>query len=208
MLCRAMSKPTPELLVAAQRVLHYLYRTKDIGLRYEASVRPLHGYSDSDWAVKHSTSGFVFVLNQAAVSWGSKKQKSVALSSCEAEIVAGSVAASEAVALERLVSELGMGDPSGDPMELMMDNRSAIDVAYNPEHHSKMKHVERRHYFIREMVEEHKLRVPFVSTHDNIADFFTKALPSNTFFSMRDIIMNVPSDQKRDFSRTSATGGR
>jgi hypothetical protein len=80
MLCRAMSKPTPELLVAAQRVLHYLYRTKDIGLRYEASVRPLHGYSDSDWAVKHSTSGFVFVLNQAAVSWGSKKQKSVALS--------------------------------------------------------------------------------------------------------------------------------
>ena len=95
-LSRAMGRPTPVLYDSALRVVHYLHRTRDIGLRYEASSRPLHGYSDSDWAVRHSTSGRVFILNQAAISWGSKKQKSVALSSCEAEIVAASEASKEA----------------------------------------------------------------------------------------------------------------
>ena len=73
-----------------------------------------------------------------------------------------------------------------------MDNKSGIDVAYNPEHHGRMKHVARRHYFIRECVEEHRLRVPFVRTDDNLADFFTKVQPGRTFFPMRDKIMNVP----------------
>ena len=88
MLCRAMGRPTPELHEAALRVLGYLYRTCHIGLRYEASTASLEGYSDSDWAVKHSTSGHAFHLGSATISWASKKQPSVALSSCEAEIVA------------------------------------------------------------------------------------------------------------------------
>ena len=74
----------------------------------------------------------------------------------------------------------------------MVDNRSAIDVAYNPEHQGRMKHVARRHFYIRELVEEHRLRVPFVSTVDNLADFFTKAQRPSVFYSMRDQIMNVP----------------
>ena len=126
-------------------MLRYLHRTRDLGLRFEASQRPLHSYSDSDWATRHSTSGWCFILNQAAIAWGSKKQKSVALSSCEAEIVAGSEAAKDAVSLSHLASEMGMG--SADPVELMMDNKSAIDVAYNPEHRNQMKHVERRHFY-------------------------------------------------------------
>ena len=92
------------------------------------------------------------MLNQAAVSWGSKKQKSVALSSCEAEIVAASEAAKEAVHLSDLCAELGL-HPSGEAIDLHVDNRSAIDVAYNPEHHGRMKHVDRRHFFVRELVE-------------------------------------------------------
>ena len=140
----------------------------------------------------------MFILNKAALSWASKKQKSVSLSSCEAEITAASDAAAEAVHLDRLASELGMGD--GSPVELKMDNRSAIDVAYNPEHHTRMKHVERRHFFVRELVEDHKIRVTFVTTVKNIGDFFTKPLPARSFFPMRDTIMNVP--------RASATGGR
>ena len=79
MLCRAMSRPTPELLDRALRVLGYLYRTRHIGLRYEASKLSLEGHSDSDWAVKHSTSGYTFALGSATVSWLSKKQPSVAL---------------------------------------------------------------------------------------------------------------------------------
>ena len=62
--------------------------------------------------------------------------------------------------------ELGLTDLESDPMELFMDNRSGIDVAYNPEHHTKMKHVARRHFFVRELVEEGTLRVSFVGTSD------------------------------------------
>ena len=132
--------------------------------------------TDSDWAVKHSTSGYVFKFCQAAISWSSKKQTSVALSSCEAEIMAASEAAKEAVYISRLSQELGISDDS--PMALHCDNRSATDVAYNPEHFGRMKHVERRHLYVRECVEDHLITVPFVRTDDNIADFFTKALES------------------------------
>jgi hypothetical protein len=144
-----------------------------------------YGMSDADWAVRHSTSGQVFIFNQAAISWGSKKQKSVALSSCEAEIVAASEASCEAVALERFIREFDLKD--SEPIDLFVDNKSAIDVAYNPEHHTRMKHVERRHFFIRELVENNLIRVPFVSTHENQADFFTKVLETPTFFYLTEI---------------------
>ena len=188
-LCRAMSRPTPELFDDALRVLGYLYRSREIGLRYDPSTLPLSGMSDSDWAVKHSTSGFVFSFGSACISWASKKQPSVALSSCEAEIMAGSEAAKEAIYLSNFLSELGFGPTS--PVELALDNRAAIDLSYNPEHHPKTKHIARRHFFIRECVEEGRLRVPYVATTENMADFFTKPLPAKTFFFMRDKIMNV-----------------
>lgn len=81
MLCRAMGKPTVPLLDAAYRVLYYLYHHGQVGLHYSASELDLSGMSDADWAVHYSTSGFVFTYNQAAISWGSKKQTCVALSS-------------------------------------------------------------------------------------------------------------------------------
>ena len=196
MLCRAMAKPTIELLSDARLVLEYLYRTRMLGLRYASSQRPLYGMSDSDWAVKHSTSGHVFMLNEAAISWGSKKQVSVALSSCEAEIVAASEACKEAVHLSGLTTELGLHD--GSPVDLHMDNQSGIAVAYNPEKHNQMKHVARRHFYVRECIEDFRIRAPFVQSHDNLADFFTKCQPPKLFRRMRDIIMNVP----------QCTGGR
>ena len=74
--------------------------------------------------------------------------------------------------------------------KLATDSKSARDVAYNPEHHDKMKHVQRRHFYVRDMVESHELTVPFVYTDDNIADFFTKPLEGKKFHSMRCLIMN------------------
>ena len=203
LLCRAMGRPTPELYLAALRVLGYLHRNRNIGLRYVASDQSLEGFSDSDWAVKHSTSGFTFHLGSATVSWSSKKQTTVALSSCEAEIMAGSEAAKEAIYLSTFLRELGLD--MSKPPPLRLDNKSAIDLAYNPEHHSKTKHIERRHYFIRECVENGKLRVPFVPTADNVADFFTKPLTGKAFFDMRDKVMNVPrhrSDASIDTTHT------
>ena len=124
----------------------------------------------------------------AAISWGSKKQPTIALSSTEAEIVAASEASKEAIAIRSLLSDLGFGDP--EPTRMSVDNQSAIAVAYNPEHHNRMKHVMRRHFFVRECVENMQIVVPFVNSCDNCADFFTKVLSPKQFFYMRDIIMN------------------
>ena len=65
-------------------------------------------------------------------------------------------------------------------------------MSYNPEFHDRTKHIERKHLWIRELVENHKVSVPFVRTHENLADFFTKPLPWRRFVELRDTIMNVP----------------
>ena len=101
-----MTKPTPQLMDAALQVVSYLRRTRELGLRYEATTRPVYGLSDSDWAVRHSTTGWVFMYGSAAISWSSKKQDSVALSSCEAEIMALSEAAKEGLHLDTFMTEV------------------------------------------------------------------------------------------------------
>ena len=74
-----------------------------------------------------------------------------------------------------------------------MDNQAARELAYNPEHHERTKHIDRRHFFVREKVEEGVVTVPYVRTDDNIADFFTKPLEPKKFRAFRDRIMNIPS---------------
>ena len=105
--------------------------------------------------------------------------------------MAASEAAKEAIYLSRFVTELGM-EPDDKAVSLATDNRAAQDLAYNPEHHPRVKHIERRHFFIREAVESHEITVSFVRTADNLADFFTKPLAAAQFFPIRDAIMNVP----------------
>ena len=98
--------------------------------------------------------------------------------------MSASEACKEAIYLDRLISELGYKTDSG-PIHLSLDNKAAIDSAYNPENHAKTKHIERRHYFIRELVEANRIVVaPFVPSEANLADFFTKPLrPSKNFLS-------------------------
>ena len=96
MLCRAMSKPTKGLHDAALRVLYYLARHADVGLHYEADPSAITAYSDSDLGTQHSTTGWDICWQRASISFGSKKQVSVATSSCHAEIIAASEAAKEA----------------------------------------------------------------------------------------------------------------
>ena len=118
--------------------------------------------TDSDWAVKHSTSGFVFVLSHAAVSWGSKKQTSVALSSSEAELMEGSEhRGSQGGRLLPLVPGRARLYTDPLPTKLAMDNQAGIAIAYNPELHTKTKHmIQRRHFFVRELVEQQRISAP------------------------------------------------
>ena len=104
--------------------------------------------------------------------------------------MAASVAASEAVHLKGFLTELGLHNED-EPISLGVDNTGARDIAYNPEHHQKVKHIARRHFFVRECVENGEIVVPYVNTSDNEADFFTKPLEGKLFFELRDRIMNV-----------------
>ena len=116
--------------------------------------------------------------------------------------MAASEAAKEAIYFRSFLSELSESD--NDPTRLTVDNQAARDLAYNPEHHSRTKHIERRHFFVRERVESLEISVPFMQSEQNMADFFTKPLPSATFFRLRDAIMNVPSASA--LTRVSSTG--
>ena len=107
--------------------------------------------------------------------------------------MAASEGAKEALYLSAFLRELGHG--SDEPVELGMDNQAAIAISYNPELHSRTKHIDRRHFFIRECVENMQLRVPYVRTVDNLADFFTKAQSPKVFYAMRNTIMNVPAHE-------------
>ena len=190
-LCRCLTKPTPDLMIEVDHVLSYLLRSKSIGLTYTSADAHVVGYSDASWEVKHSTSGWAVMWHSAVLTWGSRKQKSIALSSCEAELIALSEATKDMVYVRKLVK--GLGAPEVNPSLLYTDSQSARDVSYNPEHHDRMKHVQRRHFFVRDMVESFEIEVPFVRTAANCADFFTHAAKSPAqFYEFRAKLMNEP----------------
>jgi hypothetical protein len=213
LLCQCMQKPTPDLLDEIDHLLSYLARHSRVGLTYSSEFERLAGYSDASWETRRSTSGWLVLWQSAALSWGSQRQKSVALSSCESEIIALSEATKDMVYFRKLVKGLGEPDAS-DPSPLSTDSQSARDVSYNPEQHNRMKHVQRRHFFVRDMVESYEIEVPFVRTHDNLADFFTKPCKSAPqFFAWRAAIMNEPgahwaASDGRSSPVDSSEGGR
>ena len=185
-----MSRPTPALLGEAHCILAYLHNTRDLGLRYESGQRELHAFTDSDWATRCSTPGNTIQWQGCTIEWASTQQTSVALSSCEAEIMAASKAAKSTSYYHRqLFEELGFAPPG--PTTVYMDNKAAIDLAYNPEHHGRTKHITRRRFFICELVKDQSITVPYIPSAENVADFFTKILSNKDFFRLRDIIMNV-----------------
>ena len=104
--------------------------------------------------------------------------------------MAASEASKEAVYLRRFATELGIEEDR--PPSLSVDNQAARDLAFNPEHHERTKHIDRRHFYIRELVENHTITVPFVCTADNLADLFTKPLAAPAFEALRDAVMNIP----------------
>ena len=190
-LCRAMSCPTPKLMAELDHLACYLYYNRSLGLTYDATARPLQAFADASWETRFSTSGWTVQWQGASISWGSRKQSCVALSSCEAEIVALSECSKDVVYYRKKLAGL---DPlyvtSSTPTAT--DNKAARDLSYNPEFHARSKHVQRRHFYVRDMVEAYELVVPLVKTDDNPADFFTKPMAPDKFVKFRNYIMNIP----------------
>ena len=186
-LCKCLQKPTPELIEDADCVLAYLYRHSSVGLTYTKEQAALAGYADASWEVRNSTSGWVVLWQSAALTWGSRKQKSGrSPSELRPPARGGDHRALRSGQGHGHLRKLtrGLGEPEPGPSPLSTDSQSARDVSYNPEHHDRMKHVQRRHFFVRDMVETFELEVPFVRTVDNIADFFTKPMKSATLSSV------------------------
>ncbi|CAH9132625.1 unnamed protein product [Cuscuta epithymum] len=176
---RYMHSPTKQHLGAAKRILKYISGTLEYGIQY-SSVREfkLRGYTDSDWAGcvddRKSTSGSVFDLGSGAITWSSKKQETVALSTSEAEYVAAGAAAKQALWLKKLLSDLCCKQEESP--EIWCDSKSAIAMARNPAFHSRTKHIDVQHHFIRQLVTEEKIKLQFCGTDWQNADLFTKAL--------------------------------
>ena len=164
----------------AKRVLRYVSGTMDYGILYKTAMPiPLEGYTDANWAGnkvdRRSTSGFVFSLGSGAISWSSKKQPTVALSSTEAEYRGAAVAPCEAVWLKRILKDLGI--PIKDPTSLYYDNMSSIYLARNLVFHVRTKHIEVHYHFIRERVLAGNVDLQHIlSTNLQTTDIFTKAL--------------------------------
>lgn len=126
-------------MLETDHLFSYLHRHSGVGLTYDATPTELEGYSDASWETHRSTSGWIIKWQSAALTWGSRKQKCTALSTCEAELIALSEAAKDVVYLRKFVS--GLGEKPSGPSPLSSDSKAARDTAYNPEHHDRMKHV-------------------------------------------------------------------
>lgn len=179
-------KPGQQHWRAVKRILAYLHKTRLLGIRYGGNNTALTGYCDSDYAgdlqTRRSTSGFVFIHLGEPVSWASRRQPCVALSTTEAEFVAASEATKEAVWLKQLLAELGMDH---QPTRLYCDNQSAIALVKNPAFHQRTKHIDVRLFHIREVQESGTVNIEYICSEQQLADIFTKPLAIPRFEKLR-----------------------
>jgi hypothetical protein len=161
--------------------MRYVKGTIDLKLVYrpDSSGQLFTSFSDADHGgskdTGKSTGGYLIKVGTGAISWRSKLQPLVALSTTEAEYIAAVEAGKEIFWLRNLLSELGY--EFAGPSPLSMDNQSAISVAKNPEHHGRMKHLDLCWYWLRDAVENGIISPTFIPTAEMVADLLTKPLP-------------------------------
>ncbi|TFY63604.1 hypothetical protein EVJ58_g3163 [Rhodofomes roseus] len=183
------SNPGPEHWEAAQRILAYLAGTLDhvllLGGEGEDVTR-LIGWSDADHGRdivdRRSVSAYVWQIGNASVSWSSKKQQTVAISSTESEYMAMTHSSKHGIWLRRLLIELNeLVSESEIATPIFVDNKSSIDLSKEARFHARTKHIDVQHHFIRERVEDGTFVVMHVPSHLNIADGLTKPLDRVSF---------------------------
>ncbi|KAG7585873.1 Reverse transcriptase RNA-dependent DNA polymerase [Arabidopsis thaliana x Arabidopsis arenosa] len=190
-LSRYLQEPKESHGAALKQILRYLRGTQSYGLSFtRGTEQGLVGYSESSHNVDEddgkSTTGHIFYLGDCPITWCTKKQDTIALSSCEAEFMAATEAAKQAIWLQDL-----LGEVTGNSIERVMlriDNKSAIALAKNPVFHGRSKHIHKRYHFIRECVENELVDVEHVPGEEQKADILTKALGRIKFKEMRELV--------------------
>ena len=195
-LSRFLINPGPKMWAAAKNVLRYLKGTSTHGIQFggrsaynTSATSPSHlvGFSDSDWAGqlddRKSTSGTIFYLNNGAISFASKTQKCVALSTAESEYIALGEAAREAIYLRMLLKDLG--HEQKEPTVIFEDNIAAEKLSKNNIQHGRTKHIDIKHHFIREVVQSKQIEIKHIASSEMLADILTKALAFPIFNKLR-----------------------
>jgi hypothetical protein len=178
MVSQFMSRAGPSHWMAVKRIMRYLKGTMDLKLCLGGKEVSLRGYCDADWGgdanERRSTTGYVFFVGVGAISWNCKRQPTIALSTTEAEYMATSQCTKEAIWLRKLMADVGLVQDGATI--IMCDNQGCIALAKNPTHHSRTKHIDIQHHFIREKLESGEIGLKYCPTQDMVADVLTKAL--------------------------------
>lgn len=191
LLSRFMEEPRVCHVQGAKRILRYIKGTLTNGIFYTNNNNMnLVGYTDSDWAgdieTRKSTSGYAFHLGTGAISWSSKKQPVVALSTTEAEYIATTSCATQAVWLRRILEV--MHQKQNTPTEIFCDNKSSIALCKNPVFNGRSKHIDIRFHKIRELVAEKEVVINYCPTEEQVADIFTKPLKIELFHKLKKLL--------------------
>ena len=193
--------PGPQHFTAIKRIFRYIAGTLDYGITYGGNHQDLTiaGYSDASYGDsvtnRRSSSGYIFMLNGGPITWSSKRQTTVALSTTESEYMSLTQAAKEALWLRLLLTELQQINQPNLSVKVRKDNlaahsvlnatglitifgdnKSSIALAQNPEFHQRTKHIDIQHHFIRDEVTNKRVELTFVNTSDMVADALTKPL--------------------------------
>jgi len=189
-LARHMAQPTTEHWQAAKGVVRYLAGTVEYGIMYgDSNSTTLYGYSDADYGgdleTRRSTTGYVFNVAGGAVSWSSKLQKTVAVSTTEAEYMAATVSVKEAVWGKSISVDLQLGNTAYKPVLIKTDSQSALQLIKNPILHQRAKRIDVQYHFSRQRVHMQHVRFEWCPTKDMVADIMTKPLPRDKLQQFR-----------------------
>ncbi|XP_050896978.1 secreted RxLR effector protein 161-like [Lathyrus oleraceus] len=181
------ANPKESHLTVVKRIIKYLKGTTNVGLWYpKGGICNLVGYSDADYAGsktdRKSTRGTCHILGNALVSWACKKQACVALSIAKVEYIAADNCCAQILWLNQQLRDyrLDLGC-----IPLRCDNTSAINITKNPVMHSRTKHIDIRHHFLRDDMLQGDVEVTFMDTHNQLADVFTKPLARESFYKIQ-----------------------
>lgn len=191
-LSQFLDRPTIEHHTAMKHVLRYIKGTLEQGLCFQRSDEKLKlaGFADADWGTsedRKSTTGYCFMLGNNLISWKSKKQPTVALSSCEAEYMALTAATQEALFLFNVLHDMH-GECIQEKITVYGDNQGAIALTKNPVGHQRSKHIDIKYHFIRTHVQNGKIDLVYVPSDQNVADVFTKPVTRAKLISFAEIL--------------------
>jgi hypothetical protein len=193
---RHCTDPSHIHLVAVKRIMRYLRGTPHMGLTYTrrtTGAKPINMvvYTDSDWGGdstdRKSTTGYVVKINGCTVSWGTKKQQTVALSTAEAEYMAISVGIQEVIWMRQFIGEIlkVLNKALDEASTVYCDNQAAVSISTNDVHHHRTKHIDIKYHFIRDHVQNKVVKMEWLPTHEQVADILTKPLEKVKFMNCR-----------------------